>query len=93
MDSGPDAPKLSFISAIADICELVGAEVRHVMNGVGCNHRIGPAFRMPARPLEAPVFPRTPNHSPGSYCRAAAPSGDLEAEYPVGAVADADCAG
>lgn len=38
------ATKISFINAIANICELVGADVHKVAKGIGLDNRIGPAF-------------------------------------------------
>ncbi|MHA2232755.1 MAG: UDP-glucose dehydrogenase family protein [Candidatus Hodarchaeales archaeon] len=38
------ATKISFINAIADICERVGADIRLVAKGMGYDRRIGPAF-------------------------------------------------
>ncbi len=38
------AAKISFINAIANICELGGADVTQVMKGLGLDPRIGPAF-------------------------------------------------
>jgi len=36
--------KISFVNAIANICELAGADVSQVIKGVGLDHRIGPTF-------------------------------------------------
>lgn len=41
------ATKISFINAIADICELVGADVSVVAEGMGLDPRIGPEFLKP----------------------------------------------
>lgn len=38
------ATKISYINAIANICELVGADVAQVAKGVGLDKRIGTAF-------------------------------------------------
>src|SRR3989475_408198 len=38
------ATKISFINAVANICELAGADVTQVTKGVGLDARIGPAF-------------------------------------------------
>jgi UDPglucose 6-dehydrogenase len=36
--------RISFINEIANVCELVGADVEHVAQGVGLDHRLGPHF-------------------------------------------------
>ena len=41
------ATKLSFVNAIAAICEGVGADVSDVMRGLGYDNRIGPEFLHP----------------------------------------------
>lgn len=38
------ALKISYINAVANVCERVGADVRLVAEGMGCDARIGPAF-------------------------------------------------
>lgn len=38
------ATKISFINDIANLCELVGADVENVRRGIGSDNRIGPAF-------------------------------------------------
>jgi len=38
------ALKISFINAIANICELTGGNVEHVARGMGLDARIGPSF-------------------------------------------------
>jgi len=38
------ATKISFINEIANLCELVGADVEQVRRGIGSDRRIGPAF-------------------------------------------------
>jgi UDPglucose 6-dehydrogenase len=38
------ALKVSFMNAIANICEAAGADVTHVMKGMGLDARIGPAY-------------------------------------------------
>jgi UDPglucose 6-dehydrogenase len=36
--------RISFINEIANVCELVGADVQSVAEGVGLDHRLGPHF-------------------------------------------------
>ena len=36
--------KISFINMVSDLCELVGADVTQVAEGIGMDHRIGPDF-------------------------------------------------
>jgi UDPglucose 6-dehydrogenase len=36
--------RISFINEIANVCELVGADVQHVAAGIGLDHRLGPYF-------------------------------------------------
>jgi UDPglucose 6-dehydrogenase len=36
--------RISFINEIANVCELVGADVKSVAEGVGLDHRLGPHF-------------------------------------------------
>jgi UDPglucose 6-dehydrogenase len=38
------ATRISFINEIANVCELVGADVEHVARGVGLDRRLGPHF-------------------------------------------------
>lgn len=38
------ATKISFINEVANICELVGADVESVATGIGLDERIGPRF-------------------------------------------------
>src|SRR2546421_5952081 len=67
--------KISFINAIANICELAGADVTQVIKAVGLDARIGHAFlqaglgygggrvpqgRRPPRPTPAPPRPEFP---------------------------------
>jgi UDPglucose 6-dehydrogenase len=36
--------RISFINEIANVCELVGADVEHVAEGIGLDRRLGPHF-------------------------------------------------
>src|SRR6201984_1980711 len=36
--------RISFINEIANVCELVGADVQQVSRGIGLDHRLGPPF-------------------------------------------------
>jgi UDPglucose 6-dehydrogenase len=36
--------RISFINEIANVCELVDADVKHVAEGIGLDHRLGPHF-------------------------------------------------
>ncbi|MDN5327317.1 MAG: UDPglucose 6-dehydrogenase [Moorella sp. (in: firmicutes)] len=38
------ATKISFINEMAGLCELMGADIGAVAQGIGMDHRIGPAF-------------------------------------------------
>ena len=38
------ATKISFINAVSRVCELTGADIRHVSRGMGLDKRIGPHF-------------------------------------------------
>ena len=38
------ATKITFINEIADLCEIVGADVQDVARGIGLDNRIGPKF-------------------------------------------------
>ena len=41
------ATRISFVNEIANICELVGADVRRVVEGIGFDNRIGHAYLKP----------------------------------------------
>jgi len=52
------AMKISFINAVASICESVGANVQQVCTGVGTDSRIGPRFLNPGIGYGGSCFPK-----------------------------------
>jgi len=52
------ATKLTFINAIADICELVGADIFDVVAGLGMDSRIGSEFLKPGPGWGGSCFPK-----------------------------------
>jgi UDPglucose 6-dehydrogenase len=52
------ATKLTFVNAIADICELVGADVFDVVSGLGLDPRIGNQFLNPGPGWGGSCFPK-----------------------------------
>ncbi len=52
------AMKISFINAVANICESVGADVRQVCEGIGADSRIGPGFLSPGIGYGGSCFPK-----------------------------------
>ena len=52
------ATKLTFINAIADICELVGADIIDVVGGLGLDPRIGEEFLRPGPGWGGSCFPK-----------------------------------
>jgi len=52
------AMKISFINAVATICESVGADVDHVREGIGSDARIGRRFLYPGIGYGGSCFPK-----------------------------------
>jgi UDPglucose 6-dehydrogenase len=52
------AMKISFINAIASICESVGADVEQVVRGIGSDSRIGARFLRPGIGYGGSCFPK-----------------------------------
>lgn len=52
------AMKISFINAVASICESVGANVQQVCQGIGTDTRIGPRFLNPGIGYGGSCFPK-----------------------------------
>ena len=52
------AMKISFINAVASICEAVGGNVQQVCQGIGTDSRIGPRFLNPGIGYGGSCFPK-----------------------------------
>jgi len=52
------AMKISFINAVATVCEGVGADIRQVCEGIGADSRIGPKFLVPGVGYGGSCFPK-----------------------------------
>jgi UDPglucose 6-dehydrogenase len=52
------ATKISFINEIADLCDIVGADVEMVRKGVASDPRIGPQFLFPGIGYGGSCFPK-----------------------------------
>jgi len=52
------AMKISFINAVASICESVGADIQQVCQGIGSDSRIGPRFLNPGIGYGGSCFPK-----------------------------------
>ncbi|MGD1022098.1 MAG: UDP-glucose/GDP-mannose dehydrogenase family protein [Candidatus Sulfotelmatobacter sp.] len=52
------AMKISFINAVASMCESVGADVNQVCHGIGTDSRIGPRFLNPGIGYGGSCFPK-----------------------------------
>ncbi|HWR13196.1 MAG TPA: UDP-glucose/GDP-mannose dehydrogenase family protein [Terriglobales bacterium] len=52
------ATKISFINAVANICEAVGADIKEVCDGIGSDSRIGRRFLNPGVGYGGSCFPK-----------------------------------
>lgn len=52
------AMKISFINAVANVCEGVGADIRQVCEGIGADTRIGAKFLVPGIGYGGSCFPK-----------------------------------
>ena len=50
--------RVSFVNEIANVCELVGADVQSVAEGVGLDHRLGPHFLRAGLGYGGSCFPK-----------------------------------
>ncbi len=50
--------KISFINAVANLCEAVGADVKEVCHGIGSDSRIGSRFLQPGIGYGGSCFPK-----------------------------------
>ncbi|MGE5236308.1 MAG: UDP-glucose dehydrogenase family protein [Acidobacteriota bacterium] len=55
------ATKITYINEVAELCELIGADVHHVAKGMGLDRRIGPKFLHPGPGYGGSCFPKDTN--------------------------------
>ncbi|HEY2393292.1 MAG TPA: hypothetical protein VGK22_19105 [Candidatus Angelobacter sp.] len=56
------AMKISFINAVANVCEAVEANIEDVCQGIGSDNRIGPRFLQAVLDMADLVFRKTSQH-------------------------------
>jgi UDPglucose 6-dehydrogenase len=52
------AARITFMNEIANLCDLLGADVDHVRIGLGSDRRVGPAFLFPGIGFGGSCFPK-----------------------------------
>ena len=52
------ATRISFMNEVANLCEVVGADVDHVRGAIGADHRIGTSFLFPGVGYGGSCFPK-----------------------------------
>jgi UDPglucose 6-dehydrogenase len=77
------ALKISFANEIANLCGNLGADVRDVLRGVGCDRRIGEAYLTPGIGFGGPCFEKDVQSLEHVARRSGAPSHLLQATLRV----------